>query len=156
MFDTKKPYNLAVRPRFQPYDVLTLRKPYESGYSRTSGNAERYILLIYGHCDNSTFNSTLELAGALHGERQQVTWLRVRRIGINSWKCYFQNFANPTHTTTTTIITTTATTIIITQKILKHTDPVHVPTIQQGTLFWFSLCTHGLNSWFLEKKEFKQ
>ncbi len=39
MFDSKKPYDLGVRPRFRPYDVFTLRKPYESGFSRTSGNA---------------------------------------------------------------------------------------------------------------------
>ncbi len=39
MFDTKKPYNLGVGPRFQPYDVFTLQKPYESGFSLTSGNA---------------------------------------------------------------------------------------------------------------------
>ncbi len=39
MFDTKKPHNSGVWPRFRPYDVFTLRKPYESGFSRTSGNA---------------------------------------------------------------------------------------------------------------------
>ncbi len=39
MFDTKKPYDLGVWPRFQPYDVFTLRKPYKSGFSHTSGNA---------------------------------------------------------------------------------------------------------------------
>ncbi len=39
MFDTKKPYDLGVQPRFRLYDVFTLQKPYESGYSCTSGNA---------------------------------------------------------------------------------------------------------------------
>ncbi len=39
MFGTKKLYDLGVCLRFRPYDVFTLRKPYESGFSRTSGNA---------------------------------------------------------------------------------------------------------------------
>ncbi len=43
MFDTKKPYNLGIQPRFQPYDVFTLQKLYESGFSRTSGNAEHDV-----------------------------------------------------------------------------------------------------------------
>ncbi len=40
MFDTKKPYDLGVRPRFQLYGIFLLQKPYESGFIYTSGNAD--------------------------------------------------------------------------------------------------------------------
>ncbi len=40
MFGTKKPYDLGVWPRFWLYGDFTLRKPYESGFSHTSGNAD--------------------------------------------------------------------------------------------------------------------
>ncbi len=40
MFGTKKPYDLGIWPRFRPYGVFTLRKPYKCGFSCTSGNAD--------------------------------------------------------------------------------------------------------------------
>ncbi len=39
MFGTKKPYNLDIWPRFRPYGVFTLQKPYKSGFSHTSSSA---------------------------------------------------------------------------------------------------------------------
>ncbi len=44
MFGTKKPYDLGVQLRFRPDGIFTLRKPYESGFSRIQGNTERVIM----------------------------------------------------------------------------------------------------------------
>ncbi len=38
MFGNKETHDLGIRPRFWLYGVFTIRKPYESGFSRTSGN----------------------------------------------------------------------------------------------------------------------
>ncbi len=63
MFDTKEPYNLGVRPRFWPYDVFTLRKPYKSGFSRTSANIEIHLLSLSAY-ESST--------GSDHKESSQI------------------------------------------------------------------------------------
>ncbi len=46
MFDTKKPYNLGVQPRFQLYDVFTLRKPFLHFESRTNPALAKHLAML--------------------------------------------------------------------------------------------------------------
>ncbi len=70
MFGIKKQYDLSVQPKFRSYGVFMLQKPYESGFSPTSGNAvaERtqshggsYIL--YYHLAKTVASSAVEPGG---------------------------------------------------------------------------------------------
>ncbi len=50
MFGTKKPYDLGVKQRFWLYVICMLQKPYESDFSRTSGNAVTFVNAYTASC----------------------------------------------------------------------------------------------------------